>query len=42
LADQRQVSGAKLALQHNLGLGGAVILAIYARGFDQVSFINYV
>lgn len=28
-ADQRQVSGAKLALQHNLGLGGAVVVTLY-------------
>lgn len=29
MADQRQVSGARLALQHNLGLGGAVVVTIY-------------
>ncbi|MBB6520939.1 lipid-transfer protein [Pseudoteredinibacter isoporae] len=28
-ADQRQVAGAKLALQHNLGLGGAVVVTLY-------------
>ncbi len=28
-AEQRQVSGAKLALQHNLGLGGAVVVTLY-------------
>lgn len=29
-AGPRQVPGAKLALQHNIGLGGAVIVALYA------------
>lgn len=28
-ADQRQVADAKLALQHNLGLGGAVVVTLY-------------
>ncbi|WP_299976718.1 lipid-transfer protein [uncultured Pseudoteredinibacter sp.] len=28
-ADQRQVTDAKLALQHNLGLGGAVVVTLY-------------
>lgn len=28
-AGKRQVSNAKLALQHNLGLGGAVVIALY-------------
>ena len=30
-ADQRQVEGAKVALQHNLGLGGAGVVTIYQR-----------
>ncbi|MCM2250795.1 MAG: lipid-transfer protein [Ramlibacter sp.] len=30
-ADQRQVSGARLALQHNLGLGGACVVTLYER-----------
>jgi acetyl-CoA acetyltransferase len=30
-ADQRQVAGARLALQHNLGLGGACVVTIYER-----------
>ncbi|KAG1714347.1 Non-specific lipid-transfer protein [Nymphon striatum] len=30
LADKRQVPNAKLALQHNIGLGGASIVALYA------------
>ena len=32
-ADKRQVPDAKLALQHNLGLGGAVVVALYKMGF---------
>jgi sterol carrier protein 2 len=31
-ADKRQVDGAKLGLQHNLGLGGAAVVAIYKKG----------
>jgi acetyl-CoA acetyltransferase len=30
-AGQRQVEGAKLALQHNLGLGGACVVTLYER-----------
>lgn len=30
-ADKRQVSGARVALQHNLGLGGACVMTMYAR-----------
>lgn len=30
-ADQRQVAGAKVALQHNLGLGGACVVTLYRR-----------
>lgn len=29
-ADQRQVEGARLGLQHNLGLGGACVVTLYA------------
>ena len=32
-ADARQVSGAKVALQHNIGLGGAVVVTMYRKGF---------
>jgi sterol carrier protein 2 len=32
-ADKRQVKGAKLALQHNIGLGGAVVVTMYRKGF---------
>ncbi len=30
-ADKRQVEGAKLGLQHNLGLGGAAVVAMYRK-----------
>ncbi|NXC18420.1 NLTP protein, partial [Corythaeola cristata] len=33
LAGRRQVAGAKVALQHNLGLGGAAVVTLYAMGF---------
>ncbi|KAL8681698.1 MAG: hypothetical protein Q9186_002215 [Xanthomendoza sp. 1 TL-2023] len=40
-ADNRLVNGAKVALQHNLGLGGAVVCTVYERADgesnDQVS-----
>ena len=32
-ADARQVPGAKVALQHNIGLGGAVVVSMYRKGF---------
>jgi len=31
-AEQRQVEGARLALQHNLGLGGACVVTLYKAG----------
>lgn len=31
-ADKRQVSGAKIGLQHNLGLGGAAVVTMYEKG----------
>ncbi|MDD2058645.1 lipid-transfer protein [Pseudomonas sp. GD03860] len=31
-ADKRQVEGTSLALQHNLGLGGACVVTLYGRG----------
>lgn len=31
-AEARQVEGAKIALQHNLGLGGACVITMYRRG----------
>jgi sterol carrier protein 2 len=30
-AEQRQVAGARLALQHNIGLGGACVVTLYGR-----------
>lgn len=35
LAEKRQVQNCKLALQHNLGLGGAVVIALYRLGFPR-------
>jgi len=37
LAGRRQVPGAKLALQHNLGIGGAVVVALYKLGFPETT-----
>lgn len=34
-AGKRQVPNAKLALQHNIGLGGAVVVALYRLGFPS-------
>jgi acetyl-CoA acetyltransferase len=31
-AQKRQVEGAKIALQHNLGLGGAAVVTLYRKG----------
>ncbi|KAM8930005.1 sterol carrier protein 2 [Pelodytes ibericus] len=40
-AGRRQVSGAKLGLQHNIGLGGAVVVTIYKMGFpDSASSVS--
>ena len=36
-AGGRQVPGVKLALQHNIGLGGAVVVGLYRLGFPQAS-----
>ena len=36
-ADKRQVAGAKVALQHNLGLGGAVVVSLYRLGYPGYS-----
>jgi len=35
MAGKRQVSGATVGLQHNLGLGGAVVVSLYKHGFPQ-------
>ncbi|GFG38583.1 hypothetical protein Cfor_01634 [Coptotermes formosanus] len=37
LAGRRQVPGAKLALQHNIGLGGAVVVGLYKLGFPEAT-----
>ena len=34
-AGARQVDGVNIALQHNLGLGGAVVVAVYKKGFTE-------
>uniref|UniRef100_A0A673AUW2 Sterol carrier protein 2 n=1 Tax=Sphaeramia orbicularis TaxID=375764 RepID=A0A673AUW2_9TELE len=34
-AGKRQVPGAKVALQHNIGLGGAVVVTLYRMGFPR-------
>lgn len=39
LAGKRQVDGAKIALQHNVGLGGAVVVTIYRLGFPQIAAV---
>jgi acetyl-CoA acetyltransferase len=36
-ADKRQVDGARLALQHNLGLGGACVVTLYERASVRAS-----
>lgn len=34
-AEKRQVPDVRLALQHNIGLGGAVVVALYKLGFPK-------
>jgi len=36
-AGARQVAGCKLALQQNIGLGGAVVVGIYKLGFPEAN-----
>lgn len=36
-AGLRQVPGAKVALQHNIGLGGAVVVALYRHGYPHLA-----
>ncbi|KAG0411781.1 hypothetical protein HPB47_011077 [Ixodes persulcatus] len=36
-AGPRQVPGAKVALQHNIGLGGAAVVGLYRLGFPRAS-----
>lgn len=35
-AGDRQVKDARIALQHNLGLGGAVVITMYKKGFSNI------
>ncbi|XP_013877439.1 sterol carrier protein 2 [Austrofundulus limnaeus] len=37
LAGKRQVPGSKLGLQHNIGIGGAVVVTLYKMGFPKES-----
>lgn len=37
-AGNRQVNGARIALQHNLGLGGAVVITLYRHGFPELCY----
>lgn len=39
-AGKRQVQGAKLALQHNIGLGGAVVVTLYRMGFPKQTVVR--
>ena len=32
MAEKRQVDGARIALQHNIGLGGAAVVTMYGKG----------
>ncbi|ESP03267.1 hypothetical protein LOTGIDRAFT_199394 [Lottia gigantea] len=34
-ADKRQVKGAKVGLQHNIGLGGAAVVSLYRLGYPR-------
>ena len=38
MAGDRQVKNAKLALQHNIGLGGAVVVGVYRKLNDKHGF----
>jgi len=37
MAGKRQVKGAKVALQHNIGLGGAAVVGVYRLGFPEAA-----
>jgi len=37
MAGNRQVKGAKVALQHNIGLGGAAVVGVYRLGFPDAA-----
>jgi len=36
-AGKRQVNGAKVALQHNIGLGGVCVVTMYRHGFPDAA-----
>ncbi|XP_059166949.1 sterol carrier protein 2-like [Physella acuta] len=40
MAGKRQVPNAKVALQHNLGLGGAVVVSLYKHGFPEAAVLR--
>jgi acetyl-CoA acetyltransferase len=40
LAGKRQVDNVEACLQHNIGLGGAVVVTMYARGFPEKMAAN--
>ena len=37
MADARQVPGAKVGLQHNIGLGGACVVGLYTKLKPDIS-----
>ncbi len=37
---ERQVNGANIGLQHNLGLGGACVVGLYKLGFPPQKYVN--
>jgi len=37
MCGKRQVPGARVALQHNIGLGGAVVVGLYRLGFPEAA-----
>ncbi|XP_008826641.1 non-specific lipid-transfer protein isoform X1 [Nannospalax galili] len=41
-AGRRQVPGAQVALQHNLGLGGAVVVTLYRMGFPETARMHQI
>lgn len=40
MADKRQVKDVKHALQHNIGLGGACVMAIYRKYNDKKGWVR--
>lgn len=34
-AEDRQVKDARVAIQHNIGIGGAAVVTVYRKGFDE-------